>query len=81
MIRYIRIVLPIDYSVWYKDQQIGYMKSYKSCIDHFYEEIYDNLKSSKEEVKKEKFEEVAPAAESIPASSLLDTESEVEIGK
>ena len=48
------------------------MKSDKSCIDPFYEEIYDNLKSSKEEVKKEKFEEVAPAAESILASSLLD---------
>ena len=54
------------------------MKSYKSCIDHFYEEIYDNLKSSKEEVKKEKFEEVAPPAESTPTFFLLDTESEVE---
>lgn len=71
-----------DYSVWYKGWQIGYMKSDKSCIDPFYKEIYDNLKSSKEEVKKEKFEEVAPAAESIPipiptptptpTSSLLD---------
>ena len=53
----------------------------KSCIDLFYDEIYDNLKSSKEKVKKENFKEVASAAESIPASSLLDTESNVEIGK
>ena len=44
----------------------------KSCIDLFYDEIYDNLKSSKEGVKKEKFREVALAAESIPTSSLLD---------
>ena len=41
----------------------------KSCIDPFYDEIYDNLKSSKE---KENFKEVASAAESIPTSSLLD---------
>ena len=67
-----------DYSVWYKGQQIGYMKSDKSCIDSFYDEIYNNLKSSK---KKEKVKEVAPAAESTPTSSLLDTESGVEIGK
>lgn len=64
-----------DYSVWYKGQQIGYMKRNKSCIDPFYEKVYDNLKSSK---KKEKVKEVAPAAESIPTSSLLDTESDVE---
>ena len=50
----------------------------KNCIDPFYEEIYDNLKSSKEEVKQEKFEEVALAAESILTSSLLDTDSDVE---
>ena len=67
-----------DYSVWYKGQQIGYMKRDKSCIEPFYEKVYDNLKSSK---KKEKFEEVAPAAESILTSSLLDTDSEVEISK
>lgn len=65
----------IDYSVWYKGQQIGYMKSDKSS---FYDGIYDNLKLSKEEVKKEKFEEVAPAAELIFTPSLLDTENEVE---
>ena len=67
-----------DYSVWYKGQQIGYMKSDKSCIEPFYEKVYDNLKLSKE---KEKFKEVALAAESIPASSLLDSESDVKIGK
>ena len=65
-----------DYSVWYKGQQIGYMKSDASCIEPFYEKVYDNLKSSKE---KEKFKEVAPTAEfTPPTSSLLDTESEVE---
>ena len=67
-----------DYSVWYKGRRIGYMKKDKSCIDPFYDEIYDNLKSSKEKVKKENFKEVASAAESIPTSSLLDTKSEVE---
>ena len=51
------------------------MKSDKSS---FYNEIYDNLKSSEEKVKKEKFEEVAPTAEFIFTSSLLDTENEVE---
>lgn len=81
MIRYIRIVLLIDYSVWYKGQQIGYMKSNKSCIDPFYDKVYNNLKSSKEEVKKKKFKEGVSAAEFIPASFLLDTESDVEIGK
>ena len=54
------------------------MKSDKSCIDPFYDKVYNNLKSSKE---KEKFKEVAPTAESTPASFLLDTESDVEIGK
>ena len=44
------------------------MKSDKRYIDPFYDEIYDNLKSS----KKENFKEVASAAESIPTSSLLD---------
>lgn len=67
-----------DYSVWYKGQQIGYMKSDASCIDPFYDKVYNNLKSSKE---KEKFKEVAPAAESTPASFLLDTESDVKISK
>ena len=54
------------------------MKRDKSCIEPFYEKVYNNLKSSKE---KEKIKEVASAAESIPTSSLLDTESDVEIGK
>ena len=54
------------------------MKRDKSCIEPFYEKVYDNLKSSK---KKEKFKEVVPAAESILTSSLLDTESDVEISK
>ena len=54
------------------------MKRDKSCTDPFYEKVYNNLKSSK---KKEKFKEVAPAAESILTSSLLDTESDVEISK
>lgn len=64
-----------DYSVWYKGQQIGYMKSDASYIEPFYEKVYDNSKSSK---KREKFEEVAPAAELIFTPSLLDTENEVE---
>ena len=67
-----------DYSVWNKGQQIGYMKSDASYIEPFYEKVYDNLKSSK---KKEKVKEVALAAESIPASFLLDIESDVEISK
>ena len=54
------------------------MKRDKSCIDPFYEKVYNNLKSLK---KKEKFKEVVSAAESTPASFLLDTESDVEIGK
>ena len=55
------------------------MKSDASCIEPFYEKVYDNLKSSK---KKERVKEVAPAAEfTPPTSSLLDTESDVEIGK
>lgn len=65
--------------VWYKGYQIGYMKSDKSCIDPFYDEIYDNLKfftSSKKEIKREK--EATFAAGLIPTSSLLDTESDVE---
>lgn len=49
------------------------MKSDKSCIEPFYDKVYNNLKSSK---KKEKFKEVVPAAEPtptpIPTSSLLD---------
>ena len=54
------------------------MKRDKSCIDPFYEKVYNNLKSSK---KKEKFKEVAPAAEFIPiptsTSSLLDDVEEM----
>lgn len=70
-----------DYSVWYKGRQVGYMKSDKSCIEPFNERVYYDLKnlkpftSPKKEVKKEK---VAPAAELIPTSSLLDAGSEVE---
>ena len=56
--------------VWYKGQQIGYMKSDKRYIDPFYDEIYDNLKSSK---KKEKFKEVVPAAESTPTPTPTPT--------
>lgn len=69
-----------DYSVWYKGRQVGYMKSDKSCIEPFNERVYKdlkNLKSFKKKVKKE-VKEDTPAAESIPASSLLDAESEVE---
>lgn len=36
-----------DHSVWYKGYQIGYMKSDRSCIDPFYDKVYNNLKSSK----------------------------------
>ena len=70
-----------DYSVWYKGWQVGYMKSDKSCIEPFYEGVYDNLKNlktftpPKKEVKKEK---VAPAAELTSIPSLLDAGSEVE---
>lgn len=73
-----------DYSVWYKGRQVGYMKSDKSCVEPFYERAYENLKNlkpftpPKKKVKKEKekVKEVAPAAEPIPTSSLLD---EVEV--
>ena len=65
--------------VWYKGYQIGYMKRDKSCIDPFYDEVYDNLKSSKKKIEREK--EAIFAAGLISTSSLLDTESEVEIGK
>ena len=78
----ISTVLLIDYSVWYKGQQIGYMKSDKSCIDPFYDEIYNNLKSftsPKKEIKREK--EATFAARLISISSLLDTESDVKIGR
>ena len=67
-----------DYSVWYKGQKVGYMKSDRSCIEPFYDRLYYDLKNSKpftpikKKVKKEK--EVAPAPESIPTSSLLDNE-------
>lgn len=67
-----------DYSVWYKGWQVGYMKSDKSCIEPFYEGVYDNLKNPKTLKKKVKKEKVAPAAEPISTSSLLDAGSEVE---
>ena len=68
-----------DYSVWYKGRQVGYMKSDKSCIEPFYEGVYDSLKSFKKKVKKE-VKKDTPAAEPIPipTSSLLDAGSEVE---
>ena len=76
MIRDISTVLLIICIVWYKGQQIGYMKSDKSCIDPFYDKVYNNLKSSK---KKEKVKEVAPTAEfTPPTSSLLDEGNDVE---
>ena len=43
-----------DYSVWYNGQQIGYMKSDKSCIEPFYYKVYNNLKSSKKKIKRER---------------------------
>lgn len=67
-----------DYSVWYKGRQVGYMKSDKSCIEPFNERVYKDLKNLKTFKKKVKKEKVAPAAEPILASSLLDAESEVE---
>lgn len=64
-----------DYSVWYKGWQVGYMKSDKSCIEPFYEGVYDNLKNSKPFTPiKKKVKEVTLAAEPIPTSSLLDNE-------
>ena len=54
----------------------------KSCIDPFYDEIYNNLKSftlSKKEIKREK--EATFAAGLISTSFLLDTENDVKIGK
>jgi hypothetical protein len=58
------------------------MKSDRSCIEPFNERVYKdlkNLKTPEKKVKKEKVKEAAPAAETIPTSSLLDAESEVEI--
>ena len=58
------------------------MKSDKRCIDPFYDEIYNNLKSfisSKEEIKREK--EATFAVGLISTSSLLDAGSDVKIGK
>ena len=64
-----------DYSVWYKGWQVGYMKSDKSCIEPFYEGVYDNLKNLKPFTpSKKKVKEVTLAAEPIPTSSLLDNE-------
>ena len=51
-----------DYSVWYKGQQIGYMKSDKSCIEPFYYKVYNNLKSSKKKIKREREKEATFAA-------------------
>ena len=69
-----------DYSVWYKGRQVGYMKSDKSCIEPFYEGVYNDLKNLKPFKKKVKTEvkKDTPAAEPIPTSSLLDAGSEVE---
>lgn len=75
-----------DYSVWYKGRQLGYMKSDRSCVEPFNDRLYNDLKNlkpftpPKKKVKKEKkiVKEVAPAAEPIPTSSLLDAGSEVE---
>ena len=71
-----------DYSVWYKGRQVGYMKSDKSCIEPFYDRVYDNLKSLKPftppKKKAEEEKEAALAAEPIPVPSLLDAGSEVE---
>lgn len=69
-----------DYSVWYKGRQVGYMKSDKSCIEPFYDRVYDNLKNlkpftpPKKKVKKEeKKKKVAPkrVEETIPADDLV----------
>ena len=54
----------------------------KRCIDPFYDEIYNNLKSfisSKEEIKREK--EATFAVGLISTSSLLDAGSDVKIDK
>lgn len=68
-----------DYSVWYKGQKVGYMKSDRSCIEPFNDRLYKDLKNSKPFTPiKKKVKEVTPAAESIPTSSLLDAGSEVE---
>ena len=77
-----------DYSVWYKGRQVGYMKSDRSCIEPFYDRVYDNLKNlkpftpPKKKVKKEKekVKKTTPAAEptSTPVPSLLDAGNEVE---
>lgn len=73
-----------DYSVWYKGQKVGYMKSDRSCIEPFYDRLYYDLKNSKpftptkKEVKKEekpveKKKKVAPkkVKEAIPADDLV----------
>lgn len=69
-----------DYSVWYKGRQVGYMKSDRSCIEPFNDRLYYDLKNLKPftPTKKKVKKEVAPAAEPIPTSSLLDAGSEVE---
>ena len=56
------------------------MKRDKSCIEPFYEKVYNNLKSSKEK-NKEREKEATSAAGLISTSSLLDTESDGKIGK
>lgn len=65
-----------DYSVWYKGWQIGYMTSDKSCIDPFYDKVYNKLKPSKKKVETEKGKEAEPIP--TPTPSLLDRGSEVE---
>lgn len=70
-----------DYSVWYKGRQIGYMKNDRSCIEPFYDRVYENLKNlkpftpPKKKVEKEEkpVKKVAPqkVEEAIPADDLV----------
>lgn len=70
-----------DYSVWYKGRQVGYMKNDRSCIEPFYDRVYENLKNlkpftppkKKEEKPGEKKKKVAPkkVEEAIPADDLV----------
>lgn len=70
----------LDYSVWYKGRQVGYMKSDKSCIEPFNERVYNdlkNLKSFKKKVKKE-VKKDTPAAEPTPTPTPTPTSSLVD---
>lgn len=69
-----------DYSVWYKGRQVGYMKNDRSCIEPFYDRVYENLKNlkpftppKKKEKPVEKEKKVAPkrVEETIPADDLV----------